>query len=62
VEPWLRDLTDFIQKKKIGFCWWTLEESLLDNGSYGIMNSTMDRVNAVEDWRWKYLGTLLKAK
>jgi aryl-phospho-beta-D-glucosidase BglC (GH1 family) len=62
VEPWLRDLTDFIQKKKIGFCWWTLEESLLDNGSYGIMNSTMDRVNADEDWRWKYLGTLLKAK
>jgi hypothetical protein len=39
-----------------------LEESLLDNGSYGIMNSTMDRVNADEDWRWKYLGTLLKAK
>ena len=59
VEPWLKDLTDFVQYKKMGFCWWTLEEELTNEGSYGIMNENLSKINVFEDWRGKYLRELL---
>jgi len=59
VEPWLKDLTDFVQDKKMGFCWWTLEEELTNEGSYGIMNENLSKINVFEDWRGKYLRELL---
>jgi hypothetical protein len=60
VELWLRDLSAYIQKKRIGFCWWTLEEELFNTGSYGLMNAEMNQVNVQQDWRWKYLSPLMK--
>jgi aryl-phospho-beta-D-glucosidase BglC (GH1 family) len=57
---WLKDLTTYIEQKKIGFCWWTLEEDLLSKGSYGIMNSTMDKTDVQSDWRWEFLEKLLQ--
>ena len=59
-EPWLKDLTEFVAEKKMGFCWWTLEEELLNEGSYGIMNSELNKMNVFEDWRGKYLKKLLE--
>ncbi len=57
---WLKDLTTYIEQKKIGFCWWTLEEDLFSKGSYGIMNSTMDKTDVQSDWRWEFLEKLLQ--
>jgi len=62
VEPWLKDLTDFVQNKKMGFCWWTLEEELTNEGSYGIMNTDLSKINVFEDWRGKYLKELLEMR
>jgi aryl-phospho-beta-D-glucosidase BglC (GH1 family) len=62
VEPWLKDLTDFVQYKKMGFCWWTLEEELTNEGSYGIMNENLSKINVFEDWRGKYLRELLEMR
>jgi aryl-phospho-beta-D-glucosidase BglC (GH1 family) len=62
VEPWLKDLTDFVQNKKMGFCWWTLEEELTNEGSYGIMNENLSKINVFEDWRGKYLRELLEMR
>ena len=60
VELWLRDLSAYMQKKRIGYCWWTLEEELFNTGSYGIMNEEMNQVNVQQDWRWEYLSPLIK--
>jgi aryl-phospho-beta-D-glucosidase BglC (GH1 family) len=62
VAPWLKDLSEYIQMKRFGFCWWTLEEELFNTGSYGIMNSEMNEVNVKNDWRWEYLAPLMKMK
>ncbi len=59
-ELWLKDLTEFVAEKNMGFCWWTLEEELLNEGSYGIMNSELNKMNVFEDWRGKYLKKLLE--
>jgi hypothetical protein len=59
-EPWLKDLTEFVAEKKMGFCWWTLEEELLNEGSYGIMNSELNKMNVFYDWRGKHLKKLLE--
>ena len=59
-EPWLKDLTEFVAEKKMGFCWWTLEEELLNEGSYGIMNSELNKMNVFDDWRGKHLKKLLE--
>ena len=59
-EPWLKDLTEFVAEKKIGFCWWTLEEELLNEGSYGIMNLELNKMNVFDDWRGKHLKKLLE--
>jgi endoglucanase len=59
VEPWLKDLSDFVSEKKMGFCWWTLEEELQNEGSYGIMNSELNKINVFDDWRGKYIKQLL---
>jgi aryl-phospho-beta-D-glucosidase BglC (GH1 family) len=60
VELWLKDLSAYIKQKRIGFCWWTLEEELFNTGSYGIMNAEMNAVNVQQDWRWEYLLPLMK--
>lgn len=60
VEPWLSDLTRYVQEKNMGFFWWTLEEELESEGSYGIMNKALDKVNVGLDWRGKYLLPMLK--
>jgi hypothetical protein len=44
----------------MGFCWWTLEEELLNEGSYGIMNSELNKMNVFYDWRGKHLKKLLE--
>jgi hypothetical protein len=36
-----------------------LEEELDNLGSYGIMNSNLNQINLIEDWRGKYLIPLL---
>ncbi|MBM3186152.1 MAG: cellulase family glycosylhydrolase [Bacteroidetes bacterium] len=59
VETWLKDLSDFVWEKKMGFCWWTLEEELHNESSYGIMNSELNKINVFDDWRGKYLKQLL---
>jgi endoglucanase len=61
-KEWLRDLTDYLRNKKIGFCWWTLEEDLNDEGSYGIMNPQLNRINFDKDWRSQFLAPLLNQK
>ncbi len=60
VEPWLRDLTNYINQKNISFFWWTLEEELESEASYGILNSTLDSINVWNDFRGKYLGPMLR--
>jgi hypothetical protein len=60
VEPWLRDLTNYINQKNISFFWWTLEEELENEASYGILNSTLDSINVWNDFRGKYLGPMLR--
>ena len=59
-EPWLTDLTDFVQKKQISFCWWTLEEELYNNESYGLLNGELNSINVDQDWRWSHLKKLLE--
>jgi endoglucanase len=59
VEPWLKDLSEFVVSNQIGFCWWTLEEELYNDGSYGILNSNLDSININTDWRWVYLKKML---
>lgn len=59
VEPWLKDLSAYVLEKKMGFCWWTLEEELQNEGSYGIMNSELNTINVFSDWRGPYLRKLL---
>ncbi len=61
-KEWLKDLSEYIKNKQIGFCWWTLEEDLLSKGSYGIMNSSMDKIDVQNDWRWAFLSVLLEKK
>jgi endoglucanase len=58
-QPWLKDLTSYIGKKGLGFCWWTLEEDLESKGSYGIMNGQMNKTDVQLDWRWDLLGPLM---
>ena len=58
-EAWLSDLTRFVHDHNMGFFWWTLEEELDNLGSYGIMNSNLNQINLIEDWRGKYLIPLL---
>ena len=60
LEPWLSDLTRYVQEKNMGFFWWTLEEELESEGSYGIMNKALNEVNVDLDWRGKYLRPMLK--
>jgi aryl-phospho-beta-D-glucosidase BglC (GH1 family) len=60
VEPWLQDLTNYINQKNISFFWWTLEEELASEASYGILNSTLDSVNIWSDFRGKYLAPMLR--
>lgn len=62
VEPWLNDLTSYVLEKKMGFCWWTLEEEVSNEGSYGIMNSELNKINVFDDWRGKYLKKLLEVR
>jgi aryl-phospho-beta-D-glucosidase BglC (GH1 family) len=58
-EPWLRDLTAYVAAHNQHFCWWTLEEELGNEGSYGIMNDALNQINVFDDWRGKYLNKLL---
>ena len=60
VESWLKDLSNFTVGKQMGFCWWTLEEELLNDGSYGLLNANLDKINVDSDWRWPYLKTMLE--
>ncbi|MFN5911709.1 MAG: hypothetical protein ACK45H_10270, partial [Bacteroidota bacterium] len=60
VESWLKDLSNYTVGKQMGFCWWTLEEELLNDGSYGLLNANLDKINVDSDWRWPYLKTMLE--
>jgi endoglucanase len=59
VEPWLKDLTNYITERHLSFCWWTLEEELNSESSYGIMNDELNDIDVFDDWRGEYLKVLL---
>ncbi len=59
IEPWLKDLTNYITEHHFSFCWWTLEEELNSQSSYGIMNDDLNKIDVFDDWRGEYLKVLL---